>query len=667
MTERRKITRREFLYVSALATAGAVATACGAPATQPPVAVEEPVVATPDVAAPVETGSRFKEAPELAALVAAGQLPPVDERLPLEPFVVGPGSRIVEEDLNWEVGRYSEGPNEVLRTVTPQADWSYPCQHSTYEWLLNTPVHHIGPITGGICSSWSVNDDLTEYELTLRRGLKWSDGVPVTTEDVRFAWEDFQLNPQLVATIHRNLRDAARTDGDPLTMEIVDDFTFRLKFKRPNGRILRGALGMGTLWGNYGNFLKPRHYMEKFHEDYAEPADLKATLASEGLSDDEWYRLFLNKDVGGGGTCAVRMIDNPVLNPYCVMPRPDDLLILERNPYYWRVDTEGQQLPYVGRTESVVVASLDNIPATIVEGNINWCREILQHTDVALYKEHEANNPYQVYLDLVYHNAPVALFLNYTNPDPVWQQVVQQKEFRYGLAAAINFAEIIEVLFLGMGDPCPWLPGVYDPDLADEYFDQVGLDKRDAQGWRLGPDGNRFEFTFDVRLDPLWVRPAEVIKTHLEEVGIYMPMKSMEGTLWSAIRDANELKATIDWLDDCNWPFLTQDYMPDSRIGWARVWHLYKTSNGAEGEAPPAWMEELYEIDAELGAVNPNTDQGLAAQEKMWAWYREYVPMLPLARDVRDPCIVPKNLGNLAHGGRSSAVWFSQEQVFFKR
>ena len=667
MTERRKITRREFLYVSALATAGAVATACGAPTAAPVVEVEEPEVAAPEpTTAPATTDSKYKEAPELAALVAAGQLPPVDERLPLEPFVVGPGSRVVEEDLDWEVGRYSEGPDEVLRTVTQQADWSYPCQHSTYEWLLNTPAHHIGPITGGLCSSWSVNDDCTEYVLTLRRGLKWSDGVPVTTEDIRFGWEDYMLNPELTATIGRNFRDAARTDEDVMTLEIVDDFTFKINFKKSNGRMLK-QLGMGSLWGNYHPLLKPKHYMSQFHKDYADPAALSALLADEGMSDDEWYRLFLNKDVGGGGTCAVRMIDSPVLNPYCVMPRPDDLLILERNPYYWRVDTEGQQLPYVGRTESVVVASVDNIPATIVDGKINWCREILNHTDVSLYKEHEANNPYMVYLDLVYHNAPVALFLNYNNPDPVWQEVVQQKEFRYGLAAAINFAEILEVMYLGMGGAVPWLPGVYDPELADDYFNQCGLDQRDADGWRIGPDGNRFEFTFDIRIDPLWVKPAEVIKSHLEEVGIYVPMKSMEGTLWSAMRDANELKGTIDWLDDCNWPFLTQDYMPDSRIQWAQLWHRYKTTDGAEGEAPPAWMEELYEIDAELASVNPNTDQGQAAQAKMWAWYEEYIPMLPLARDVADPCIVPKNLGNLAHSGRSSAVWFSQEQVFFKK
>ena len=664
MSERRRITRREFLYLSVLATAGAIATACGGAATE--TVTEEPAVEKPEAtAAPAVSGSKYKEAPELAALVAAGKLPPVDERLPLEPFVVGPGSRVWEDDIDWEVGRYSEGADEVLRTVTNRVDWSYPCQHSGYEWFLNTPPHHIGPITPGLCSSWSMNDNATEYNLTLRKGMKWSDGVPVTTSDIEFGWHEWQLNPELVATTARAYRGGYKASGDIMTVDIIDDYSVKITFTEPNARFLT-RLGMGSLWGSYTWLMKPRHYMEQFHKKFADPAELSAKLTEAGLTEAEWYRFALDNDWTGGG-CPVKAIGTPTLTPYMVVEHPDDLIIQERNPYYYRVDTEGQQLPYIGRTESVVVSTVDNIPATIVNGEINWCREILNHTDIALYKEHEAENPYTVNLDLVYHNAPVALYFNLTNPDPVWSETVQKKEFRHAINAAINFEEIIQVMYLGMGEVNPWIPETYDPAKAAALLDSIGLDKKDADGWRLGPDGNRFEFTLDVRLDALYVKPAEVIKTQLEEVGIYVPMKSMEQTLWSATRDANELKATIDWLDDCNWPFLKNDYLPEQRCHWAQEWEKWMKTDGAEGEQPAGWMQKMYDLETQIVGHAANTDEGQKIWEELLAWLTEYVPMIPLARNVVDPLVVPDKIGNMAKSGRSSAVWFAQEQVFFKK
>lgn len=670
MSNRRKMTRRQFLQVSALASAGALAAACGGPAATPEVEeaapVEEETEPEPEVEEPEpETSpSGYQEAPMLAALVEAGELPPVDERLPLEPMVVGPGVRIVEEHLDWQPGEYSE-EGEVLRSVTTSPTWSYPCQHAI-EHFLNTPEHHTGPISGNLFSSWSVNDDLTEFEFTLRKGLKWSDGMPVTTEDIRFTWEDILMNEKVTPVLSSSMRAGGKPAGAPMEVEFVDDFTFRCTFEEGNGSFLR-QMGMGNLWTPYCFLLKPKHYLTQFHEDYVSDEEITAAAEEEGLSRDEWHQLLLDKGAGWwGGGCEHPAEKLPVLRAWIVKESPEDLIIMERNPYYHKVDTEGKQLPYVDRIEGVVVTNPENIPAKIVGGEGNYMRERLKHQDIALYKENEDANDYRVVLDMVYHNAPVALFMNYNNPDENWREIVWQKEFRHALVYAINFDEIIDVLFLGMGDRVPWLPGEYDPDMANELLDQVGLDQRDDEGWRLYPNGDRFEFVLDVRIDPLYQQPAEVIKAHLEEVGIFVPMKSIEGTLWNQLRDANELYASIDWLDDCNWPYLTQDYMPNSRIQWAQLWHTWVQTEGEEGEEPPAWIKELYDIDAQIDVLNPNTAPGKEAEDRLWAWYTEYVPMMPLSRDVADPCLVPKTLENVATGGRSSAVWFAQEQVFFK-
>jgi peptide/nickel transport system substrate-binding protein len=494
--------------------------------------------------------------------------------------------------------------------------------------------------------------------------MKWSDGVPVTTEDVDFAYNDFLLNEELTTSIEDRMRAGADPGGEPMDLEIVDDFTFKVTFTEPNARFLL-VVGMGNLWGGYHNLLKPKHYMKQFHIDYTPLEDLEPLLEEEGLSQDEWYRLCLDRQWTGGG-CANEGIGFPTLTAWQIKESPDDLIIMERNPYYFRVDTEGQQLPYVNRIEGVVVTDQGNIPSKLVNCEGNYMRERLSHQDIALYKEAEASCGYKVNLDMVYHNAPVALFINYNNPDPIWREVVWQKEFRHALNAAINFREIIEVLFLGMGDVAPWIPDVYDAEEANDLLDQVGLSERDSDGWRLASDGTRFEFRMDVRLDPLFQKPAEVIKVNLEEVGLFTPLKNLEGSLWSQIRGANELYASIDWLDDCNWPYLKRDYMPNTRIQWAQTWHRWMQTNGEEGEEPPAWMKELYDINSQISVVNPNTAAGQEAEERLYDWLWEYMPMLPVSRDVVDPCIVPANLGNVAHSGRSSAVWFGQEQVFFK-
>ncbi len=665
MNEQR-VGRREFLRLSSAVALGSVLAAC-APAGEEAGEQEQPTAAPQsgaEAGAAPEAVAHALEAPMLAAMVESGELPPLEERLPVEPYVVGPGLLVHEDDLDWEVGEYSK-EGEVLRSVTYEPDWSYPCQHAL-EHILNTPKHYTGPVTPNLCSWWTVNEELTQYEFTLRKGLRWSDGQPVTTEDIRFAYEDVLMNEELTSVLGETLRAGAEPSGEPMDLQVVDDFTFTITFAKPNGRFLLD-MGVGGLWEPYCFLLQPAHYLKQFHKDYTPMEEIEPLLAAEGLGKDEWYRLCLDKGAGwwGGGCekCAETM---PVLRGWVVKESPDDLIIMERNPYYHKVDTEGKQLPYVDRIEGVVVSDIENMPAKIINGEANYIRERLHHQDIALYREHEAENDYKVCLDLVYHNAPVALFLNYNNLDETWRQVVGNKDFRYGINAAIDYREILQTIYLGMGDVNPWLPDVSDVDEANRYLDAAGLDQRDADGWRLAPNGERFEFILDVRLDPLYVQPAELIKAHLEDVGIHTPLKSREVTLWREMRDANEFYASIDWLDDCNWPYLKWDYMPNSRIKWAQLWHKWMRTDGAEGEEPPEWIKDLYAIDAELRAVDPNTGRGRETEQRFADWFREYIPIFPLARDVVDPIIVPKNLGNLAHSGRSSAVWFAQEQVFFK-
>jgi peptide/nickel transport system substrate-binding protein len=203
----------------------------------------------------------YKEAPEMAELVAAGKLPPVAERLPENPFVVGPGVEVRAEDLDWEVGKYGG----VLTSVTanPELDWTL--RDAAMEGFLSSPAHTTTNIKPSLAESFTVNDDATEFVITLRKGTKWSDGTPVTTEDVRFAYEDVMLNEELTPTIPATYRAGGRPGAEPMKLEIVDEYTFKMTFAAPYGRFLR-FLGVGQVWGGqYTDLLKPSHYLKKYH------------------------------------------------------------------------------------------------------------------------------------------------------------------------------------------------------------------------------------------------------------------------------------------------------------------------------------------------------------------------------------------------------------------
>ena len=170
-----------------------------------------------------------KEAPMLAERVASGELPPVEARLPKNPYVVGPGSLYLEKDIDLEIGKYGG----TLRLAGSSVGWDADVFVMQVETLLDNPG--IGPsqTTPNILESIDVSPDATIFTLRLREGLKWSDGVPVTTEDVRFAYEDVMLNEKLTPSFPNQYRSGNKPDGEKMQLDIIDDYT---QIKRYGGR-----------------------------------------------------------------------------------------------------------------------------------------------------------------------------------------------------------------------------------------------------------------------------------------------------------------------------------------------------------------------------------------------------------------------------------------------
>ena len=212
----RTISRRTFLHLGSVASAAAVLAACGqaAPSGEAPAAAAPAAPAAP--AQQVVTGSGgYQEAPMLSELVKAGTLPPVDQRLPEVPLVVKPLESVGTYGGQWRTGTIERNGNDLFRNIG-------------YEQLMRyTPTYDA--VIPNVAESVVANDEGSEYTFTLRKGLKWSDGTPFTTDDVVFWYEDVLMNAEVTPTPPRLA----------FTITKVDDVTFKWTFEAPNGLFLK--------------------------------------------------------------------------------------------------------------------------------------------------------------------------------------------------------------------------------------------------------------------------------------------------------------------------------------------------------------------------------------------------------------------------------------------
>ena len=462
-----------------------------------------------------DAGDGALEAPMLAERVAAGELPPLEERLPAEPFVVGPGVLMSEEDLpDWEPGEYGG----VLRSAHFRPDWNPDIFVMINEPLLSAPGLGVDGIRGNVLKDYEVNEDNTEFIFHMREGMKWSDGEPVTTEDVRFVYEDIYLNENLTPSFPRRFRTGYSAAGEPMELEVIDDYTFKVTYPEPYGGFLRNLVIEG--WNGYTELIRPAHYLKQFHADYTDVAELQPMLEEMGLTD-EWWQLFTAKDCLSWDVNEPMCLNTPRLGPWLLVENDTPgLLKFERNPYYHKVDTEGKQLPYIDELLSVLTEDVEMLNLNIFTGDVDFMRESTGLVKVPLYKENEEKGGFiTVLLDM--HVDSSNLFINQTFDDPVWREVVQDIRFRQAVSLAVDREEMIESLYYGFAS----LPEVSVPedliardlDRANALLDEMGLDQRDDDGWRLGPDGERFEFLIETGAHAADLAPAaELAGEYLE-------------------------------------------------------------------------------------------------------------------------------------------------------
>ncbi|MAS33892.1 MAG: ABC transporter substrate-binding protein [Anaerolineaceae bacterium] len=552
---------------------------------------------------------QYTGAPMLDDLVADGTLPPVDERLPANPLVVEPIEAIGQYGGTWRTGLRG-GTDHVWLQRTIGYD-------QLVRWDMNWEN-----VIPNVAESFEFNDEGTEFTFHLREGMKWSDGAPFTAEDIRFYVEDLILYED-ENTTSPGVPGLLRVGPETFQFEVVDDYTVKFIFSAPNGLFMqRMARGDGASFTAY-----PKHYFEQFHPLYNENVD--DLVAEAGVAD--WRELMTLRGGAGAGVEFWQNAGIPTLNAW-VITTPygtGTQVVAERNPYYFKVDPEGQQLPYLDRVQYTQFEDVEIFTLAVLNGEIDMQdRHINTITNRAVLFDGQEAGDYHFYsLSPDIMNTTTIMF-NFTHPDPMKREIFQNKDFRAGLSHAINRQEIIDLIYIGQGEPWQAAPRPeapfyneefgkqfteYDPELASEYLDKV-LPEKDADGYRLGPDGNRFSFVITVSDAPYTENPSviEQVVRYLQEAGVDAQFDVVDRALLTERQSNNQHDAWI-WaggggLDNILNPSWYVPVEPGgATIG--RAWEVwYANSSDPLAEEPPQFIKDHQAMYDALSA-EPNPER----------------------------------------------------------
>jgi peptide/nickel transport system substrate-binding protein len=547
----------------------------------------------------------------LAAKVAAGELPPVEERLPAEPLVIAPV---------YSVGRYSGDLRRCNTTIADAGDYNTQVRESLVCWDYRTGAVTISP---NLAKSWDISDDGKTYTFYLRPGLKWSDGAPFTADDLVFWYEDIALNEELSPTFPSWLTVA----GEPVVIEKVDDYTVNFKFAAPYGILLEFLCFTGS------GIITPKHYLSQFHPKYADADELAAKVKEANF--EFWYELFANRNQLWTNP------DLPVITAWKLDVDPaTGRLQASRNPYYWKVDTEGKQLPYFDRLVSDLVQDGQVVLMRAIAGEIDYQYRHMGFANFSLLRENEEKGDYRT---LEWIGGPFScVYVNQSVPDLEKRKIFQTKEFRHALSHALNREEMNDLFWFSLATPgnpvgSPrdpyWMDGFgttaieYDLDRANELLDSIGLDQRDSEGFRLRPDGQRLSILLECYPSEMGVPAIDIFEQvagYWRELDIDAQAKEIERSLWSQRALANEMDmpaydiAKVLWVIDPSW------FVPYGSCYWGQAYAQWATSGGTAGEEPPTEIREIIEWYEALKA-EPDPDVRLELGQKILSRHNENV------------------------------------------
>lgn len=603
------------------------------------VSVQPPTRAPLKIDPDILKNRTFTEAPILATRVTKGQLPPVEERLPENPLVVVPMEKI---------GRYG---GTIRRALTGDIVQTAGVNKTLAEGLMGYERPLPKTIQHNLAESYRYEDDGRVAIFKIRKGIKWSDGHPFTVDDVLFWYYDTQVDDD--ARDNPVMPTVWLVDDKPIQMEKIDDHTLRVSSAKPLGRVLQAFCATDVA--------RPKHYFARLHPRY---------------NPEATYETFRDSTTGAQVSMQPGV---PRLSAwYPVQWERGQRIIYERNPYYWKVDTAGNQLPYADRIEFNVIQDSQVILLKFMNGEIDLFGRYAQTSMYPTLKAGEQNGKFKV--RVTGPERGLTLYLNWDAPNPALREAFRERKVRVALSHAINREEINEIIFHGLLDEsgyslAPQSPYFderlyrmytrFDPDLSRKLLDEAGFVDLDGDGVRELKDGTPFSLNIDVVITPsMWTDAIELIAAQWAEVGV-------KAHINTTLRDILWPRRTNGEFDIHIWG-LEGPADPLARLNdWAIMaptvpfWH-----RNASDEAQP-WLREVTEhIHGALTTIDSVTLRG--HMERVNLLHTENVPNITIGSSYR-VWGAGTRLGNVPYENTAATVFQGwsrpvfHEQVYIKK
>ncbi len=584
------------------------------------------------------------EPPALTDAVKSGALPPVSQRIPKDPLVVD------YKGTDKTPGQYGG----TLRILGASAKDTRLMVVYGYARLVGyTPNFDIVP---DIADSYDVKDGRI-FTFHLRDGMKWSDGSPFTAEDFRFYWEDMANDPDVSRF---GPPKELLVDGEKPKVEILDPLTVRYSWSKANSYFLPALADAQPL-----EIFRPAHYLEQFHAKYI--GKEKAEAQAKAAGERNWVSLLYSKD----RSYRNDNIDYPTLQPWVLKTQPpSDRYIFARNPYYYRVDQNGLQLPYIDQV-ALGISNSDLIPAKVAAGDTDLQGAYLAFSNYTFLKEAEKRSNYKVLRWDATKGARVALYPDLNYKDPVYRKLFREVDFRRALSVAIDRDEINSTIFYGVAVPSnntvlPSSPlfkdeyqtkwAQYDPDLANKLLDGLGLTQRNSDGIRLLPDGQPLQIVVETAGESTEQTDVlQLVSDQWKKVGVSLFIKPSQREIFYNRINADETQMVV-WSGLEN-AMITpsmppQEFAPSSpdQFQWP-AWGLWAETSGQMGEAPdmPA-VKELMSLRADWGKAATD-DERTAIWHKILSLWTDQVLTIGIVSGVEQLVVVSNRLHNVPEKG----------------